>query len=44
MNYIRSSALARKVVLNGSTMDTYEPIGDFNTIKKAATESKNNTQ
>lgn len=42
--YIRSKALAKKVVLKGSTIEQYEPMGDHNTPKKAATDSKNNTQ
>jgi len=43
-DHIRSSALAKKVVLKGNTIDTYDPIGENKTIKKAATEIKNNTQ
>lgn len=42
--YIKSSALAKKVVLKGSTILQYEPIGDCNTMKNAATDIKNNTQ
>jgi hypothetical protein len=42
--YIKSKALAKNVVLKGSTMEQYEPTGEFNTTKKAATESKNSTQ
>jgi hypothetical protein len=36
--------LAKNVVLKGSTMEQYDPIGDHSTTKKAATESKNKTQ
>jgi hypothetical protein len=31
-------------VLKGNTMLQYEPIGDINTKKNAATEAKNNIQ
>lgn len=43
-NYMRSMALARNVVLKGSTMEQYEPIGDQSTAKNATTESKNKIQ
>jgi hypothetical protein len=42
--YIKSSALAKKVTLKGSTILQYAPIGDHSTTKNAATEIKNNTQ
>ena len=43
-NYIKSSALAKRVVLKGSTIEQYEPIGENNTAKNATTDSKNNIQ
>ncbi len=42
--YIKSSALAKKVTLKGSTMEQYDPNGDHSTAKKATTEIKNNIQ
>jgi hypothetical protein len=42
--YIRSSAIAKKVTLNGSTMLTHWPMGENNTIKNIATEIRNNIQ
>jgi hypothetical protein len=42
--YIKSSALAKKVVLKGNTILQYEPMGDCKTKKNAATEAKNNIQ
>lgn len=42
--YIKSRALAKKVVLNGNTIEQYAPRGEYNTKKKAATESKNSIQ
>jgi hypothetical protein len=42
--YSKSSALAKRVVLNGNTMEQYAPIGDIYTAKKPATESRNSIQ
>ncbi len=37
-------ALAKKVVLKGSTIEQYAPIGDHKTAKKPTTEIKNSIQ
>ncbi len=44
MNYIKSSAFAKKVTLKGNTIEQYEPIGEYNTAKKLATEARNKSQ
>jgi len=43
MNYIKSIAFAKKVTLNGNTIEQYPPPILY-TKKNAATEAKNNTQ
>ena len=41
--YIKSIAIAKKVTLNGSTIEQYPPPIEY-TPKKAAIDAKNNTQ
>lgn len=42
--YIRSSAMAKNVQLNGSIIETHEPYGEYNITKNNTTEIINNIQ